>query len=176
MAEIWKDVVGYEGMYQVSDRGRARRISKGPGTYPGRLLKPYTDAYGYLRVDLRCNGKRKNATVHRLVAEAFLGPAPSPKHEVNHKNGDRVDNRVENLEWVTRSENLTHAFRVLGSRHGISQGEAHGQAKLTRRDVVEIRRLWATGDYTQAELGEMFGVTQSTIHLIVTRKHWKHVP
>jgi len=174
--EIWKDVVGYEGIYQASNMGRVMRVAGGQGAQAGRMLKPWRQSGGYLQLALCRDGKRTKLYVHRLVAERFLGPAPSPKHEVNHKNGVKDDNRVENLEWVTKSENEKHAYRILGREPKPSNGEAHGQSKLTRRQVKEIRRLYATGEYTQTELGEMFEVSDTTISRIVRRKTWKHLP
>jgi hypothetical protein len=173
--EEWEDVVGYEGVYQVSDYGRVRRAAPGPGTWPGRVLKPGRAGRGYLTVDLSLDGRIERMYVHRLVAEAFFGPAPSPKHEVNHKNGVIDDNRVENLEWVTPSENQLHACRILGRKNPGFRGEAHSQVKLTRRQVRSIRRLYETHKYTKAELGRMFGVTQENIGHIVRRKTWRHV-
>jgi len=166
--EIWKDVIGYEGIYQVSNTGRVKSFCRDKN---GRILKPGKTSGGYLTVGLYLDGKGKTIQVHRLVLEAHIGPAPSPKHEGNHKNGDKTDNGVENLEWVTPSENNKHALQ-----HGLkARGETHHNAKLTRRKVIEIRRLYATGEYSLAELGEMFGVHLTTISRIVNRETWKHV-
>jgi len=171
--EEWLDVVGYKGVYQVSSLGRVKRVAGGPGAVIGRILKPTPDRAGYLRVVLYRGGKRFRVYVHRLVLETFIGDAPSPKHEGNHKNGNKADHRVENLEWITPSENCKHAFRMLGRE--IIRGEAHVNAKLTRDDVIEIRRLYATGEHTQAELGKRFGVHATTIGLIIRRETWQHV-
>jgi len=172
--EEWRDVNGYEELYQVSDRGRVKRVARGHGTHPGRILRPGQHRNGYLTVMLYRDGKQARVYVHRLVAVAFHGPAPEGC-EVNHRNGDKHDNRTENLEWMTKSENHKHAYRVLGQEPISIKGEANGHSKLTRREVVEIRRLYATGDYTQRELGEMFGVSDVCISLIVRRKRWAHV-
>jgi len=169
--EVWKDVVGYEGMYQVSNMGRIKSFCRDKN---GRLLKPCLDKYGYLKVILSRDSKRKTVKVHRLVLETFIGDAPSPEHEGNHKNGNRADNRIENLEWTTPSENCKHAFRVLG-RETI-RGEAHVNAVLMRQEVRRIRKLAAAGKHSQRELGKMFGVSQRTISYIVRRETWKHVP
>jgi len=174
MAEIWKDVLGYEELYQVSSLGRVKRLA-GYRVPEERILQPWRNAAGYLAVGLWRDGRRKHMLVHRLVAIAFLGKAP-PGCEVNHKNGIKDDNRVENLEWVTQSENGKHAYDILGRRAAPSKGEANGSAKLTRREVVEIRKLYATGRYTYAELGKMFGVDCTNIGLIVRRETWQHVP
>lgn len=173
--EVWKDVVGYEDVYQVSNRGRVMRVASGMGATPGRILKPAWAGRGYLIVTLCRDGKGKRVYVHRLVLEAHVGPAPSPAHEGNHKNGDKTDNQVENLEWVTASENQLHACRILGKKNPGLKGEAHGSAKLTEEDVKEIRRLYATGDHTKAGLGRMFGVSDVTIGHIIRRKTWRHI-
>lgn len=171
--EEWRDVDGYEGVYRVSSRGRVMRVAGGMGAIPGRVLRPQRAGRGYLQVILCVNCRVETKKVHRLVAEAFL-PRPPGCNEVNHKNGDKTDNRVENLEWVTHSQNLKHAHRVLGVK--AVRGEAHGCSKLTRHDVKKIRRLYAAGNHTYQELGEMFGVASPTIGQIVRREHWKHIP
>jgi len=112
------------------------------------------------------------------VAEAFL-ERPSPDHdEVNHRDGDKLNNQSKNLQWVTRSENIRHSVQVLGNvpLPIDNRGEKHGQSKLTDRKVRQIRKLSTTGKYTQAELAEMFGVMQSAISRIVNHKLWKHIP
>lgn len=172
--ETWRDVVGYEGVYQVSDHGRVKRIAGGPGAKPGRILKLCADPLGYLYVNLYRSGKVRRQAVHRLVAEAFFGPPPEDQ-EVNHKNGNPSDNRIKNLEWVTHSENLHHAYDVLGHDPSPVLGEANGMSKLTRHDVKRIRELYATGKYTYQALGDRFGVTLQNIRQVVRRDTWKHV-
>jgi len=172
MDEQWKDVVGYEGLYQVSSQLRVKRVAGGQGAVPGRILKVQKHRNGYLSVILYRDRKQTRESLHRLAATAFLGPPPSPDYQVNHRNGVRDDRHVENLEWVTAAENTRHAIEVLGKA---TRGEAHGGAKNTREDVLEIRRLAATGELTQAELGKMFGVGQAAISKIVRRVTWRHV-
>ena len=171
--EVWKGVGGHVGLYQVSNRGRVKSFWKDKN---GQMLMPIKAGNGYLVVNLCRDGKRKTVYVHRLVIEAFLGNAPSPNHQVNHKNGDRTDNRVENLEWVTPSENNKHAFRALDKKPTNMKGEANGNARLNDRMVRQIRKFYASGNHTYAELAKMFGVCQATIGYIVRRETWKHVP
>ena len=173
MSEIWRDVVGYEGWYQVSDMGRVRRVAPGKSTYVGRILDPKEDDHGYIRVTLHRNGTGKEGRVHRLVMAAFLGECP-PGKEVNHKSGDKTDNRLENLEYTTLQENMRHAWHVLG-RPNMTKGEGHPAAKLTDNEVREIRRLFATGRFTKVKLGKMFNVSHKTIERIVTHDTWKHI-
>ena len=105
MKEIWKDIKDYEGLYQVSNLGRVKRITT------GRVLKPLKHANGYLMVKLSKNSIVYTKTVHRLVAEAFI-PNPEHKSEINHIDENKTNNTVSNLEWMTRKENINHGTRT----------------------------------------------------------------
>lgn len=114
--EVWKDISGYEGLYVISNHGQIKRVSFGANgaSKPGRILKPRPMKNGYLRI---CLGKKAvidEFLIHRLVAIAFISEPPFDGAQVNHKNGVKTDNRVENLEWVTHSENVQHSYDYLG--------------------------------------------------------------
>ena len=162
--EIWKDVQGYEGLYQVSNLGRVKSFQLGEGT----LLNPSLARKGYLCVELRLSGKRKRFRIHRLVAMAFI-PNIENKPEVNHINGIKTDNRIENLEWVTHLENISHAWNTgLGKA-----GEDHYQAAFTNEQVLYIRNN--PDNLTTSELGRKFEVDSWLISLVQTGKTYKNV-
>lgn len=114
MTEIWKDVVGYEGLYQVSNLGRVKALSKTDRLgrfYPERLKAICDNGNGYKVVNFKVNCNSKMFTVHRLVANAFI-PNPQNDQYINHIDGDKSNNRVDNLEWCTASENMVHAVKL----------------------------------------------------------------
>lgn len=128
--EVWKDIKGFEGLYQVSNQGVVRsldRVNCYGRTVKGLTRKMVKNKNGYLYVSLRKNGVAKNYSVHRLVADAFI-PNPHNYHTVNHKNENKADNNVENLEWMTLQDNLkhgTHYQRARLNRKGKCCGPDH---------------------------------------------------
>jgi hypothetical protein len=178
MEEIWKDVVGFEGLYKVSNLGNVIGIGKSwvCGMYDSIIVKPEsirkqsTDTGGYKQVWLCKDGKAKNYLVHRLVAKTFL-ENPENKKDINHKNGNKTDNGLDNLEWCTRSENVLHAFK--NDLKKPSSGSRHGMSKLKEDDVLRIREL--SGKHTKLELAEMFGVGRRNINNIINYKSWQHI-
>lgn len=165
--EEWRAVVGYEGYYEVSNWGRIRRIKP-------KILRPARGGGGYPYVALYREGVATSRRIHRMVVEAFIGPIPDTLH-VNHRNGAKDDNRAENLEIVTRSQNMIHRYHVLGQRGTRNLGEANGASKLTEADVTAIRERWASGE-RQVDLGREFGIHRKYIAEIVHRRAWKHLP
>jgi hypothetical protein len=134
-----------------------------------KLLAQVRGKRGYLLVNLYRDGKPKNFLVHRLVAAAFLGTIP-PNWQVNHKDGDKSNNDVRNLEIVTAEENRAHALR-----HGLMRrGEANHTAKLTEADVTDIRRQRAKGVQVR-KIANHYDVSERAIYLVSRRLTWKHV-
>ena len=158
----WKTIFGFDG-YEVSEAGeiksKKRKKSLKPATHPKT---------GYSTISIYNGIKRTTKTVHRLVAIAFI-PNPEDKPTVNHINGIKTDNRVENLEWATRTEQNIHA-----SKMGLKKfaGEDHSGHKLTNSKVLEIRMLWDNG---VTPIGANYGVTDMTIKDIINRRSWKHI-
>jgi len=168
--EIWKDIFGYEGAYQVSNFGRIKRLKiKGDKildfhSLPEKLLKPYENGNGYLGTSLF----KKRFLIHRLVAIAFLSPIKG-KSIVNHKNGIKNDNRADNLEWSNPSHNMNHAYSL--SLKVSKKGEKHGRAKLTDAQVIEIRKSLKSDKL----LSEHYNVSIGTIFGIRKGSTWKHL-
>ena len=160
MKESWKAVEGFEG-YQVSSLGRVKRRE--------RVLKAWPTRCGYLLVRLYKNGLFQDWSVHRLVYSTFHKGLGIGK-EINHKDGNKRNNRIENLEQVTRSENIKHAFKL--GLNVAQRGEKHKLAKLTEQDIKEIRAAEGT---TQRDLAKKYGVSQPLIGNILRRETWKHV-
>ena len=169
MDEKWLPIVGYEGLYKVSDFGRIMRTKDMPGTFDGKILKPHLNRGGYQTINIYKNGKRHIFTVHRLVMEAFVGIRPN-NMQVNHKDGDKTNNHLDNLEYVTISENHRHAFRTgLKSQ----RGDSANNRKISESDVPKIRKFLK--EETQEAVAARFNVCRATIGNIATGKSWWYV-
>lgn len=176
--ETWKYVHGYEGIYQVSNLGRVRsvdRLLSDGRNRKGVMLKPYVDKDGYKHVTLTANSTSKHYFVHRLVAEAFI-ENPNGLPQINHKDETRDNNNVNNLEWCDARYNLVYGNHLSKISKKIS-GENHYAHKLTESDVRMIRERYVPFDkeFGQSAMARRYGVCQSVIRNIITRKIWKHV-
>lgn len=155
MKNAWKQVVGFEGLYEISDTGTVRSLSrrvptKGNGTriVRGRILNPAPDRNGYIRVQLFKNGVCVRAMAHRLVLEAFVGPCPEGC-EACHGNGIPADNRIENLRWGTAKDNASDRY----AHHGSYVGKNH----MAHRDPERYRRVFQSKAAAHAPRGEKHG-------------------
>ena len=173
--ERWLPVTGFEGVYEVSDFGRVRslsRIAMRSNGYPQTILGKIRCtplAMGYPSLQLKHNGKMKNAYVHHLVAEAFIGRRP-PGKEVAHGDGDKRNCRLKNLRYATPVENDADKIR-----HGTrSKGEVNGHAILTASAVLAIRQRVAAGEL-QRDVALDYGIRSGHVCCIVHRKIWKHL-
>lgn len=168
MIEIWKDIIGYEGRYQVSNFGRIKSLGNNK-TRKEKFLKLTTDKDGYLSINLSCKGKIKKYQVHRIECQMFI-PNIRNKPEVNHKDGVKSNNYIENLEWNTYSENLHHAYK--NKLRTSIKGERNNRVKLTQSQVDEIREKYKTGNYLLVTLSKEYKVSISQISKIVKHKAW----
>lgn len=175
MRELWMPILGYEDCYSVSNKGRVKRTADF-GSLSGGFLAQRVKRHGYVSFHLCRDGIRKDRAAHRLVWEAFNGPLPDGK-QINHINGKKTDNRLANLEPVSRSGNMLHAYRVLkiAAPNNPNFGSKNGSAKLTEAEVAKILGLYLTGKYRQKDLAAQFGVSQRMISLITRREKWQHV-
>jgi hypothetical protein len=171
--ENWKPVVGYEEIYEVSDLGRVRRIKPGSSTRVGRISRGSLTPDGYIRVSLSFHDSTKRThNVARLVAIAFI-PNPENKPEVNHRDGNKVNNCVDNLEWVTVLENRRHA-RDTGLWQS-TKGSKNGSSKVNEEIVLEMRKLHKELKLSFAELGRRYGISIGAASRIIKRMAWQHV-
>lgn len=176
--EIWKNIQGYEGYYQISSLGNIKSLERTVKTHnqhgetmmkvKERMLKPGTNNHGYSTVVLYINGGKKTFTTHRLAAIAFI-PNPENKSDVNHEDGIKSHNWVNNLEWDTSSENQKHAFDTELKK------PSYGNAKFTEDQVREIRWLYENTDLSLSGIAIKFESYKTLIFKIVHRLTWKHI-
>lgn len=198
--EEWRDVIGHEGWYSVSNLGRVKRERPGKGTYAGRMLGQNADTYGYPSVSLTRNSVLYRVNVHLLVSRAFIGPKPDG-YEVNHMDGNKWNTRASNLEYRTHQENMDHASAIglfkhpaRGNKNGsrlyperLRRGETHHaflkpetynnhgekcERRLTPDEVHEIRRLGDNRLLLRKEIIKRFRISLTTLkHILARRTH-----
>lgn len=177
MSEEWKDIKGYEGLYQVSNWGRVRSLDRafrdkrnGRKVYKGKILKQHIRKDGYHELSLCNAGVQKTVKVHQLVLETFTGKkAEKNKLECRHLNGDKSDNRLANICWGNQEENYQDR-----RDHGTeNDGTKNGRAILTVEQVLEIRNN--TGVRNNPKLAEKYVVDITTIQKIRNGKLWKYL-
>lgn len=159
----WVDIPGYENLYLVNTMGEVMSM------HSGKILKTRMTKGGYLYVNLYSRVGRKTHKIHALVALTFIGPRAEGL-QINHKSGNKLDNRLSNLEYVTASENKLHAVNFL--RRGI--GEQHGRSKLYPNSISDIRKRLNDGE-SLASIGKRYGVTSGAISSIKQGRTWTHI-
>ena len=169
--EIWKDIVGYEGLYQVSNFGRIKRLKKITKWFSRnhwcsrideeKILYQEKNTTGYNTVKLHKNGKAIKKNVHRIVAETFLQNKENKK-TVNHKDGNKTNNNISNLEWATYGENNQHAFTILGKKGAFLGKATSNSRKVMRLDTKEIFRSVRAAAFS-------IGVNQSSLSESLSR-------
>lgn len=181
LTERWKPVPGYEGRYDVSDWGRVRSINS-QGRAPVVVLRPRIKD-GYHNVRLYKDRRQSQRGIHQLVLLAFVGPDPNPlRNEGNHRDGDKANNTLDNLEWSTRRENYDHAVRtglkpVFGpelARGHMPFGENSGVSIFINEEVREIK-LWLSQKRTVSWIARQKRCARGTINAIKFGKTWRHI-
>lgn len=180
--EIWKTAVGFPH-YAVSNLGRVKRVK--PDAY-GRtlavILKPVARPDGYIAYSMHNEGVQKVRLGHRLVCEAFHGPQPKGKPHACHNDGDKANNKADNVRWDSpvgnNNDKIEHGTLAKGDKHSavydgsyLPRGSGHKMAKLDENDVIAIR----ADTRSTGQIGIAYGVSQSLISMIKTRKIWKHI-
>lgn len=175
--EIWREIPGYEGLYEISNLGRARSTPRvlvdkigRARRYRSKILEGSMNERGYRYVMLCKDFVQILHAVARLVANAFI-PNPENKPEVNHKSGVKLDNSVDNLEWSTHQENCIHRNSVLKK----NVGELTFNSTMTDAQVIEIRKMRAETKLSCRAIGEKFGVKGAAVYMAVMRRTFKHI-
>lgn len=175
--EEWRPVTDFEGYYEVSNLGRVRSLTrrrksrhKHGAIHKGRVIRLGTHTNGYKFIPLRVDRVACYRRVHRVVLEAFVGRCPNGMN-CCHKDGDKSNNRLDNLRWDTQRANALDK-----RKHGTdNRGTKHWNSKLTEDDIREIRRLIKTDVWNARKLAIHYGITESCMSNILHRKTWKHV-
>ena len=169
MKEKWTDIKNYENCYQVSNLGNIRSLPRNGTIKHIRILKPYIDNHGYYIVTLSCKNIKKTYKIHRIVAETFINN-PNNKTQINHIDGNKLNNNINNLEWCTILENNIHARE--NNLKPDDSGINNANSKFTKKDINYIRNMYIKGDkiYGCIALANKFKVSKSTISYIINKK------
>jgi len=175
--EIWVDIVGYEGLYQISNNGRVKSlerivVGKDGVSYPvkEKIKTPSIGKRRYPYVDLYIGNQKKKKYIHRLKAIAFIAN-PENKSDVNHKYGDKTDFGDDSIEWNTRSENIRHAFA--NGLNVARKNEAHPRAKITMEIARQIRNEYLSEKTSMDKLAVKYKISNHTVYSILHNKTWK---
>lgn len=175
--EIWKEIDGYNGIYFVSNLGSVKSVDHflhgrtGSGKQTGRVLKQHKSSKGYLQVSLSLNKVKFHTGAHRLVALSFI-PNPLNLPQVNHIDGIKTNNFVDNLEWVTNKENQIHA--VKNGLINPNYCDKHHMSKLSNNDVIKARELHKSG-ITNIELSKIYKVSATAMSNILRNKTYINI-
>lgn len=176
--EIWKSIPKYERTHIISNSGIVKTIDRvvyksgSPQNIKGKTMSVRIDRDGYCKCTLQENKIRKSKSVHRLVAMTFIDN-PNNKSCVNHIDGNKKNNTVENLEWCTVKENNQHAFDIGLKENSHSTGENCNFSKLTKIQVADIRKGVSKKLYNQRKASKIYKVSEATISMIINNKIWK---
>lgn len=181
--EIWKDVKDYEGLYQVSNLGNVKSLdriveTKNRKNYlrKGKVQKKSVNSFGYETVGFTVDSKTKIYRVHRLVALSFI-ENPENKPQINHIDGNKTNNNVNNLEWCTSSENQIHSVStgLSNPSYPVLKGSKNGRSLLKEEQVVEIRNKYIPYKYSAKKLALEYNVSESCITHILNNTSWKNI-
>lgn len=161
MIEVWKPIIQYDRRYLVSNTGRVRSFSS---AMKGALMSPSLNSKGYLHVTITNKKKPICRRVHHLVIETFVGPRCKGM-EVNHIDGNKLNNNLDNLEYITHTENMRHAVKIGLIR--VPKGEANWKSVLTQAKAEKIRELYETTKTSWNKLAKLFGVSKKTIGRVI---------
>ena len=179
MEEVWKDIEEFQNFYQISNLGRVKRkrryvknnIQRGSRMIDERISSPQDNGRGYKQIYVSINNKRIMLYVHRLVASYFI-ENPNKKLEVNHLDGNKSNNNVNNLEWVSRLENQQHAV----ANNLIPKGNEIWNCKLSQEKVIAIRRLFSMkNNTTQAYVCKKLNISAAQMSRIINKSRWTYV-
>ena len=169
----WKPVLGFEGYYEVSNKGDVKSLTNRKTMkngvsklFRGKVLSSYSDKDGYRCIDLYKDGVRSKKKIHRLVCESFIRP-PLENEQVNHINGIKYDNNISNIEWVMPKENVKHSYYVLKNKGS--------KRSLSDEQVLEIRDIYKKGELSFQEIGNLFNVSKHIIYYLLKGVTYKNV-